>query len=589
MVNATGADNANPHFTLPVVAYHPWVSANGPLGASAYSIVKIGSDLYVGVGDGGVYKSTDGGDNWSQDGLFGKTVNELVSVSGMIYAGTLSNGLYAFDTTQPSNGWVAVTITGATASGIYAMTTHNSTLYVGLSDGSVYSLVGSTWTKLGADLPASVRALYYDDATSTLYAGTYFQGLYRYAGSSWDTVQFPGTRIQAIVKFDGDIYAAVNGQAYKSATGNSGSWTVVGADWSQHINAMAVWNNKLVESSVHGTYELDSGNAWQKVGTSRAHAFGFCADGTTLYAATVGVPVGGVFKYTAGDADWQVKNNGLTSLNIADVAASSGAPYAYAASQNAVDKYDGMNPWSRVIGSADNSPISISKLFIASESPGKVYAGNIDGTVKSFEQGPSASWQTLGSQMGSQVEAFAYFDNNVYVGLADGKIEKYQSSAWVQVGATLSSSIKGLTVTGGQLYAATQSNGVYVFNSGTSAWDAMSTGLPAGNIVGLVVLDNNLYVAYSAYSNNFYMYNSIAATWQAKAVLPMLPYGLVSNTLDGMVAYGYGKAYKYTAQNDVWFNISSGLPSEYMNGMAIGSQEQYAATSGYSVYSQRLD
>jgi photosystem II stability/assembly factor-like uncharacterized protein len=211
--------------------------------------------LYAGTLEG-VYKSTDGGSNWTEVNgknreLYGVEIQSLYA----IYSGT-NAGLYA-----------------GTNEGVFKTT-----------DG------GATWEKVLSN--KNIKSLYSIDngENAGLYAGTDI-GIFKTidGGNSWVEVSNGLSNLNILSLYpvnngtNFDLYAgATNGNVFK--TGNGGSnWLTI--------------NNELAIEVVHAIHIIDQG------------------EHTGLYVATKNH---GGFKSTDGGANWEKISNGLTSgaLNI---------------------------------------------------------------------------------------------------------------------------------------------------------------------------------------------------------------------------------------------------------------------------------
>src|SRR6266498_287435 len=74
----------------PAAALDPWVRTSGPGGGSVNAYAAIGSILFAGSFNGGVYRSTDDGVSWTavNHGLFETDVRTLAFHSTTLFAGT---------------------------------------------------------------------------------------------------------------------------------------------------------------------------------------------------------------------------------------------------------------------------------------------------------------------------------------------------------------------------------------------------------------------------------------------------------------------------------------------------------------------
>jgi photosystem II stability/assembly factor-like uncharacterized protein len=173
------------------------------------------STLYAGADGSSVFKSTDGGNRWTEfnNGLptFGRysprpqpaiifTLAIDPVTPSTLYAGTDAGGV--FKSTDAGTNWSAMnnglptyTYYGiAYTSAIFTLSIDPltpSTLYAGVGAGGVFKSTdaGSNWTDSSTGLPGNeVEALAIDPLTpSTLYAGTNGAGVYKSTdrGTSW--------------------------------------------------------------------------------------------------------------------------------------------------------------------------------------------------------------------------------------------------------------------------------------------------------------------------------------------------------------------------------------------------------------------
>jgi photosystem II stability/assembly factor-like uncharacterized protein len=128
---------------------------------------------YAALGSAGVYRSRDGGQQWTATGveLAHKGVLQLTAASGVVYAATLT-GL--FQSVDEGASWSKVAgLPNGTVHTVLIDPGDARTLYAG-TDSAVYRTRdgGSSWSALGpADLPPVTR-LALVPASHTLYAGT---------------------------------------------------------------------------------------------------------------------------------------------------------------------------------------------------------------------------------------------------------------------------------------------------------------------------------------------------------------------------------------------------------------------------------
>ena len=278
--------------------------ADGPAMVRSLLIDFINPNiLYVGTtrvggcafNDKVMFKSTDGGANWSD--------NVSPQSSGCLLGALNFNGSWpamAMDPTDPN------------------------TLYVGESDDEdgIQALLkstdgGSSWAQLGNGWGASVRTLVVDPTGSTtLYAGT--DDLYSWTpgaaslfkstdgGASWNSLGLGNASVAVLVMDPANpsiLYAGMEA-FYNEPRGFRGLFqsTDGGATWSAINNGL----ERLLDSrSRMTTLVVDPSNS------------------KVLYAGTSG---SGIFKSSDGGASWSPFNDGLGNLDVRVLAISQGDP-----------------------------------------------------------------------------------------------------------------------------------------------------------------------------------------------------------------------------------------------------------------------
>lgn len=106
--------------------------------------------MYAGTNGGGVYKSADQGDTWTQvnSGLGNLDVRALATdpaTAGVVYAGTHGNKVYK--STNHGTSWTLVA-TGFSSTNVLSLVMKTGLLYAGCDDGKLYKTTdgGANWT-----------------------------------------------------------------------------------------------------------------------------------------------------------------------------------------------------------------------------------------------------------------------------------------------------------------------------------------------------------------------------------------------------------------------------------------------------------
>jgi photosystem II stability/assembly factor-like uncharacterized protein len=319
---------------------------------------KTPNTLYASTGGGGVFKSTNGGADWSvvNAGLSSTFVPALTidpQSPGTLYAGTLrppGSAGGVFKTTDGAANWSAVN-TGLANTNVQALAIDRrtpSTIYAGTDGGMFKRIDGEeAWMAINAGLTnTNVHTVAIDPVTpSTLYAGT-DSGVFKSTdgGGSWSAasdglpVRIPQSNILALAidpQTPSTLYAGTNGFGVFKSTNSSGSWSPVftGLAFETQVFALAIdpqTPTTLYAGSYSafvvggGVYEsADGGGTWSPANSGlidplegpnvgigvNALAIDPQAP-TTLYAGT---SFGShVFKTTDGAASWSAVSTGPT-------------------------------------------------------------------------------------------------------------------------------------------------------------------------------------------------------------------------------------------------------------------------------------
>jgi photosystem II stability/assembly factor-like uncharacterized protein len=297
----------------------------------------------------GIYKSTDGGDNWNKinNGLTSADVNYLAVDpvnTGTIYAGISGN---VFKSTDGGASWSEINNglgSYTTANSLAIDPTNTSTIYAGNSNGVYKSTNGGlNWSQTVLHLsfkysPSTVYSLAINPKnTQIIYAGTYSSDIFKSTdgGMKWSRTNlniisggyfvtvYPIQSLAIDPANTETIYAGTDGKSlYKSTDG--------GANWNK-------MENGLTSSDVRSV-AIDETNT------------------EIVYAGTSG----GVFKSTDGGASWNIMNKGLTSKSVNCLAIDpKNTEIIYVATTGGVFKTsDGANNWIKVSSGLKSTSVS---------------------------------------------------------------------------------------------------------------------------------------------------------------------------------------------------------------------------------------
>lgn len=373
-----------------------------------------------GLNQGGVFKSTDGGANWtlSSSGLTRSFVGSLAidpANPSTLYAGTAAGVFKSIDAggswSNNADALQFAVLTNTITSTNIVTTNENvrstNTVFFTNALGVPVTFWLNSPNALGYHL---VTSLAFDPTDSAhLYAGTAGGGPY----SSEVVVQTVITNIEANVTnsfsawfgifgtngilvnpnvnafvvdplLPSVLYAGTSGSLFKSTNGGA-TWFSGNLGFTV-IKALAIAPNAsvLYAGAVGGVARTSNrGTNWTLINGGLGNVFVNTlvldpTTPTTVYAGTDG----GIFKSVNGGTNWVVKTNGLISRKVNVLAIDpSDAATLYAGTTNGLFKSsDGGNSWN--VATNGLTTTNIASLAIDPSSPGTVYAGT--GSTNSF-------------------------------------------------------------------------------------------------------------------------------------------------------------------------------------------------------------
>lgn len=575
------------------------------LNVSAASIFAIavdpgnGQTIYAGTQRSGIFKSTDGGSNWSSfnAGLNSFDIRAIAIdpvTTTTVYAGSSGEGI--FKSVNSGTSWTAVN-NGVTSNDIRAIAVDpltTSTVYAGSFGGGLFKTTdgGSTWTPVNNGLTSSdVQTIAIDPVNpSILYVGTQFDGVFKSVdgGGSWTPIN---TGITDRTIFDIAI-TPDNTSILYIATEVTGVFKSVdgGTTWTATNTGLA---NRLVRSIVFSPVS----SAFLSVGTLG----------------------GGVFQSGDGGLNWQAPTN--TSLTDQNVQVLAGDPTAqstlYAGTKNGglFKTTDGANTWF-----ASNNGFSEINIFAMvvdtalnpSSTPTTVYAGTSGaGVYVTSDNADSWGAKTNGmanlATLSMAIDPTTHAPNGatLYVGTFDGGVYKTTDSGsnWTSINNGLDNQdVRALVVdpdTPSNVYAGTIRNGVYTTSDGGATWKHSKT-LPATDARALVIDPYTPTTLYAGTESGVFRSADSASTWSAAssgitsndiralAIDPPVAVSPPPTTITLYAGTGDSGVFKSTDSGTTWNSINTGLTSLDINALLVDPNTTpgtlYAATNSGGVF-----
>jgi photosystem II stability/assembly factor-like uncharacterized protein len=466
----------------------------------------IPSTIYAARGSG-IYKSTDGGENWMNTGLTAWSFTIAIDPENpeIIYAGTLGAGI------------------------------------------SKSVDKGSTWASINNGLPAdsNVRKILIDPAKpTTLYAGTYAKGIFKSAngGLNWISINnglAEGARITDMVLDPAEpsrLYAVTDSRVFLSSNGGKSWKTIHGFPGTINDIAMGLDNPaSIFAATTMGIYKsADQGKNWiesdRGIGTV-IESLTFDFGGTIVYAGTNHK---GIFTSMDEGKSWGGIAGGISDERIDTIVIDPEnsnvvyAAYMSGTTRGIMKTVNGGRNWITINHGLGNQPVW--GLVIDPADPAILYAISVFRVYKTSDGGKT--WAEISEGLPVENEDFTIRSiaidpktpSTVYLGTHDfGFYASVDSGGhWIKISDDGAISFGALVVAPTEpvtLYAVDAIQGdVYRSDDGGARWYYFMDGFPDDPYVDVVTVDpENPAILYAGSETGVYINrNGGKWTWIGK-------------------------------------------------------------------------
>jgi len=583
--------------------YSQWEPCNNGLnGGDIITIVSDGSNIYTGTNGGGIFKSSDNGQNWSavNSGLTNFTVNCITTSGNKIIAGTDGGIFYS---TNKGVKWDTASI-NLSYMQAHCFTKAGNNIYAGMKAGLVFisSDDGINWKQYKNPLMLDVYSLAFND--STLYAGTgngiFSTSLHNdsipwtiFALSS-DTYPFI---IYSLIVQDSNILAGINGLIFKT-TNNGKKWTSIDSGISG--KGMSILSLVKTDSTIYATtrgggggvyISKDFGKNWTWVSNGLIDSAGYngvnCVSliGDNVYAGTQG---DGVYISKDNCNSWNEVNNGLNACLINSIYQQGTNLIAAAFSRGIFISKDNGNSWKM-----SNLGLTNTRIWSISGITNKLFAGTENGVFMSTNKGDS--WNKLDMTIPGTTSLYflcmATDGNNIYTGGYKGMLKSTDNGInWEQTGnsSTNNSYVYSIGIKDNNIYAGA-SNGFYISTDIGNNW-VKTPNMPRGNVNSLAFSNNCIFAA----GDGIYMSSDNGANW-VKTGDTSYYYTVKSLASNRYCIFagtksGGGGIFLSDPTGLTWTPVNSGLPNNSLSiyNLMINDSIIYAGTFGGGIYKANL-
>jgi len=455
-----------------------WTNVTGNLPVTVHAAVIHNGDMFAGMIDSAVYRSTNNGANWFRAWNIStrKDVNFLATSGTTLYAAHSSEARL-FSSTDNGVNW-----------------NQSDILATGTINESVNDLL---ITSSGIVVP-----ILYQTSFSLPWGG----GVYVSTnGTSWsyNNDGLIPRWIDAVASAQGDILAATRGGGIFRSTNQGQSWlkSSTGLDKSRILNLTFTNNGEKFYTSVYGGgffVSEDSAQSWQSRNTGFENIFSlpliteFLIKGASWFAGTED---DGLYKSTNEGLSWF--KSGMDPFVFTGFTLRGNDIFATQAITDGVFRStDDGSTWTQIM----NGFTTFAPTCITIGGAGTIFVGIYEGSIlRSTNNG--TNW--FGSFLGGVTPRFIRFiGNTMFVGTNDGPFRS------TNYGVTWTSSNSGMEGTEvnfiaiqdtNTLFASTADSGLYVSLDNGNNWFASNDGLPTLKLNGVRSTGTDLYCGTNGY------------------------------------------------------------------------------------------
>jgi photosystem II stability/assembly factor-like uncharacterized protein len=294
-------------------------------------------DVYAGLSGGGIYRSTDNGESWTQVGITAASVKKIVINPSNNDIFTAVSGVAR--STDAGQSWLPIN-SGLTNYSVNTIVIKDAeTFFIGAERGGYNpppglfrsTNNGSSWVKADTGLHGGSIYAMTVDTEGNIYAGDY-NGIYKSTndGSNWvNTGPFTEdlkARELRINSSDDLFFASWGNGVWRKLSGDT-LWTNIGASLYQYIGSLFIGSNDYIYAEKYKS--TDNGNTWSSmtivgnnISSYAENSLGHIFCGTYNFGD-------GVSRSTDYGETWEQINTGLPTMDVRSVAVDSD-DYLYA-------------------------------------------------------------------------------------------------------------------------------------------------------------------------------------------------------------------------------------------------------------------
>jgi len=458
--------------------------------------VHTNDELFAGAG--GVFRSTDNGDNWIPAGISLSEVYSVYSAGGSSLLAVAGSGLQR--TTDNGATWTQTAITNPAA---YSFAKDGTgVLFVAMRDSGIYRSTdsGATWTQVNVGLKSlDVRSIAVTPG-GLLIAGIFGGGMYSSVneGEEWTEniadIDSPFFNV-VHVETDSVFFAGTTSGIYSSPDAGN-HWHRVTVGTASSLAEVYALNISPTGTSLAGAYggvysSTNKGLGWTQLGTTYVLAIARAKNGD-LFAGTGSY---GVLHSSNDGRTWL--QTGLIDSTIRSIVIDAEGRI-YAGGTSLMQSTDNGATWS-ALGIRNETIYGMA----VTKNDAILVATDYDGLYRSTDHGAtwtlvSVVWE-VSHAVGMNANGDIYAEVEDYFG---GKRSVYRSTdegtTWTVCGV-LNGSVQCFAFNAsGNIFAGTDSSGIFRSMDNGSSWSTFNSGLTSERVFALAVDDGSFLYAGTA-------------------------------------------------------------------------------------------
>ena len=533
---------------FPVRAAAQWVPTGYPPGGSVLCFTAQGDNLFAGTYFGGVFRSTDRGETWSDasTGLSSLLVCSMTANEEFLFAGTGHPSLYflggaegAFRSSNNGETWSAVNA-GLPGGSVFALALNGSALFAGTGHGLFLSTDGGdAWREVTIGLTDTIVRELTANATHVFAVAP--SGVFASSdnGTSWvlSSNGLPHSGVTTLALNDTYLFAATGDSGLFRSSDNGLTWTPLRAGLPDHLYSPAL--------AVTGTTVVAGG-----------------ADGRIFHSSDNG-------------EGWSELTTGLPTVSVQAMAVMDSNIYAGTRSQGVLRSTDQGTSWSSAQpGFANTSArnlVADGTCIVATSYWEATGFGEFLGLSRSTDGG--VTWMRVGEELGKQITDLAIAGDTLFAGASWGRIYRStdRGDHWAALDIAYPDTVfKLVTVSDGALFAqatgerdgTVTSLGLHRSTDGGMTWNALNTGLPFwADVSALLKRGSTLLLGIN---RELYRSSDNGATWNSVDLITgtacvIDAFGTVGSSLLAGVS-GLG-VFRSTDDGQNWSPANTGFPT----------------------------